>query len=66
VPGDKLTVSQHPGKAGDHEDIYIAIRDAFDAMERQLKEWKRRLKGEVKTPSGSPERGILAELPKDR
>ena len=64
VPGDDLAVSHHPGKAGDHEDVYIAIRDSFSAMERQLKEWKRKVRGEVKTPAGSA-RGIQAEPPGD-
>jgi len=26
----------------------VAIRDSFDAMERQLEQWKQRIRGEVK------------------
>jgi ribosomal subunit interface protein len=36
VPGEELVVSRDPQKDHSHEDIYVAIRDAFDAMERQL------------------------------
>jgi ribosomal subunit interface protein len=49
VPGAELAISNNPGDSSAHEDIYVAIRDAFDALERQLEEWKRRVRGEVKT-----------------
>lgn len=48
VPGAELAISNKPGDIDAHEDVYVAIRDAFDAMERQLEEWKRRVRGEVK------------------
>jgi ribosomal subunit interface protein len=31
-----------------HEDIYVAIRDAFDAVRRRLEDFSRRQRGEVK------------------
>jgi hypothetical protein len=34
----KLAVSSRPGNVEAHEDVHVAVRDAFDAMERQLKE----------------------------
>lgn len=37
VPGDNLIVKRDPKNAEAHEDIGIALRDAFDAMERQVK-----------------------------
>ena len=49
VPGAELAISNKPGDVHAHEDVYVAIRDSFDAMERQLEEWKRRVRGEVKT-----------------
>jgi ribosomal subunit interface protein len=36
LPGDKLVVARDPENHA-HEDIYIAIRDAFEAVRRQLK-----------------------------
>src|SRR4030066_1175632 len=36
------------------EDIYVAIRDAFDAAGRQLEDHARRQRGEVKKPQGPP------------
>ena len=40
VPGTELVVSNNPGDIHTHEDAYVAIRDAFDAMQRQLRKWK--------------------------
>lgn len=48
VPGKELAVSraQHDNHA--HEDIYVAIRDAFEAMRRKVEEFARRQRGEIK------------------
>jgi ribosomal subunit interface protein len=43
VRGAELVVKRQP-----HEDIYVAVRDAFDAARRQMEEYERRLRGEVK------------------
>jgi hypothetical protein len=32
-----------------HEDVYIAIRDAFDAAVRRVEDQARRLRGDVKS-----------------
>ena len=41
---------QHrPSKHGAHEDLYVAIRDAFNAAGRQLQDYVRRQSGAVKT-----------------
>ncbi|MCB2054703.1 MAG: HPF/RaiA family ribosome-associated protein [Geminicoccaceae bacterium] len=49
VPRKELVVSRDPGPHGDHFDPYVVVRDAFDAMERQLEEHSRKVRGEVKT-----------------
>jgi ribosome-associated translation inhibitor RaiA len=38
VPGAHLVVSRTAGKDPAHEDVYIAIRDAFRAARRQLED----------------------------
>ncbi|OGT19535.1 MAG: ribosomal subunit interface protein [Gammaproteobacteria bacterium RBG_16_57_12] len=43
VPGGELTVGREP-----HEDLYVAIRDACNAARRQLQEFSRRQRGDVK------------------
>lgn len=40
LPGKELAVSSNPGDVNAHEDAYVTIRDAFNAMERQIKKWK--------------------------
>jgi ribosomal subunit interface protein len=34
------------------EDVYVALRDAFDATRRQLEDVAREQRGDVKTPAG--------------
>jgi len=51
VPGRELAVSREPKDAHEkyaNPDIYTSIRDAFEAAERQLLEFKRQQRGEVK------------------
>lgn len=43
VAGSEIVVNR------DHaDDVYVALRDAFDAANRQLEEYARKLRGEVK------------------
>lgn len=48
VPGKKLAVSREHAANHAHEDIYVAIRDAFEAVRRQLEGHMQRLRGETK------------------
>lgn len=44
VPGGEIVVNR------DHaEDIYVALRDAFDAAKRQVEDYARKIRGDVKT-----------------
>jgi ribosomal subunit interface protein len=47
VRGGELVIKRQP-----HEDIYVAIREAFDAAHRQLEDHEQRLRGKVKTHEG--------------
>lgn len=48
-PSEKdLTETHEPGKHAAHEDIYVAIRDAFNAAGRKLQDYARRRRGKVK------------------
>lgn len=49
VPEKELVVSHDPGPQEDRFKPALAVRDAFDAMERQLEEHGRKRRGEVKT-----------------
>lgn len=48
VPGTELVVSRDPSEHQAHEDVYVAIRDAFDAARRRLEDQSRRQHGAVK------------------
>ena len=50
VPGGHLVASREPDGHHAYTDVYIAIRDAFDAMERQLGALRER-RGERSVPS---------------
>ena len=49
VPGTELVANRHPKNKHAHEDVYVAVRDAFDAARRQLEDYGRKLSGRVKT-----------------
>ncbi|MFY0610809.1 MAG: ribosome-associated translation inhibitor RaiA [Hyphomicrobiaceae bacterium] len=49
IPQGPVVVSHEPGNVHDHKDVYLAIRDAFRAAKRQLKEHRQKLRGDVKT-----------------
>lgn len=54
LPGHELVVNRVQ-----HEDPYVALRDAFDSMKRQLEDVVRKRRGDVKhhaeRPRGEPE-----------
>jgi ribosomal subunit interface protein len=64
VPDAELVVSRAHDKNHAHEDVYVAIRDSFDAMRRQLEDYSRRRRGHVKTHEPPPH-GRIAELNPD-
>ncbi|QSA97187.1 HPF/RaiA family ribosome-associated protein [Methylococcus sp. EFPC2] len=48
VPNKHIVVSRDHHDKQAHEDVYVALRDAFDAVKRQLEEHVRIQRGEVK------------------
>ena len=48
VPGGEVVASRDPGQDHAHEDVYVAIRDAFNAAGRQLQDYVRVHRGKVK------------------
>jgi len=48
VPGNEIVVSRDPGLNHAHEDIYVTIRDAFNAVRRQLENYVRQRQGNDK------------------
>lgn len=48
VPGRQIVVHRDPAEAHAHEDLHVAIRDAFKAARRQLQDHVRILDGDIK------------------
>jgi ribosomal subunit interface protein len=61
VPGTELAVNNKPGDVNAHEDVHVAIRDAFNAMERRLKKWKQQVRGQPKAHE-APLQGRIVEI----
>jgi ribosomal subunit interface protein len=54
VPQGELVVSREPEERHSHEDVYVAIRDAFNAAQRRLAAYARRQRGDVKVHEAPP------------
>ena len=61
IPGKEIVVKRDPPEHHAHEDIYVAIRDCFDAVRRQLEDHVRRRRGDVKSHV-VPAHGRIARL----
>ena len=61
VPGQDVSVSRDHALDGAHEDVYVAIRDAFRAARRQLQDHVRRQRQDIKVHV-EPDHGRVAYL----
>ena len=64
VPGKDVFVGHSGPLNHAHEDVYVAIRDAFNAAGRQLEDHVRRMRGDVKTHT-APQHGKVVRLFED-
>lgn len=64
VPGGEIVVKRDPSEHHAHEDILVAVRDAFDAARRQLEDHTRVSRGDVKDHE-TPSHGHIARLFKE-
>jgi ribosomal subunit interface protein len=65
VPGREIVVSREPAGHHAYEDVYVAIRDAFDAAKRQLEDYVREVRGSVKTHEPLPQGRIAGLHPEE-
>jgi ribosomal subunit interface protein len=61
VPGRVIVVNRAPQQHHEHEDVHVAIRDAFDAIRRRLEDYVRESRGFTKTHA-EPAEGRIARL----
>jgi ribosomal subunit interface protein len=65
VPGSEIVVGRDPETHHAREDVYVAIRDAFDVTRRLLEDYVRQGRGDVKLHA-VPDHGRIARLLPDR
>jgi ribosomal subunit interface protein len=63
-PGGEAVVNRSPSEDHSHEDVYVALRDAFKAARRQLQDRQRLLRGDVK-PHEAPPHGRIASIDRE-
>jgi len=63
LPGGELVVNQDPGLDHAKEDFFVAMRDAFNAMEKQLRSFAARGQGQVKTHDVPPHGTVTRLFP---
>ena len=63
IPTGEISVRGPGPKNHAHEDIYVAVRDAFDAIARRLEDRARRMRGDVKAHETSPHGTVTKILP---
>jgi ribosomal subunit interface protein len=59
VPGSELVADKEAGE------LFAAVREAFDAAERQVETWSQRRRGDVKTPVLPPEGQVVRVFPEE-
>jgi ribosome-associated translation inhibitor RaiA len=57
---EEAAISKHTEVHPEHKDLYVAVRDAFVVARRQLQDYIKRLRGEVKTHHEDPRTGVRA------
>lgn len=65
VPGHELVAGRESPKHQAYEDAYVAVRDAFDSLRRQLEDLARRERRDVKHHETPPHGRISALVPGD-
>ena len=55
VPDRTIVVGRDPAERQANEDLHVAVRDAFDAAKRQLQDYMRTRRGDVKARAATPQ-----------
>lgn len=62
VPGSEIVVTREAGLNHAHEDVFVALRDAFSAAQRQLEDHVRKTSGYKTKQHPTPEHGEVVRL----
>ncbi len=63
VPGREIVVRRDPPEHHAHEDVYVAVREAFDSARRQVEDYVREKRGQTKAHETPPHGKIARILP---
>jgi cold shock CspA family protein/ribosome-associated translation inhibitor RaiA len=63
LPGAELVVRREPAEHHAHEDLAVALHDAFDEIKRQLQDYVRKVGGAVKAHEAPPHGRIVRLFP---
>ncbi|WP_260293051.1 HPF/RaiA family ribosome-associated protein [Sedimenticola hydrogenitrophicus] len=63
VRGRELVASRKPDQHHAHEEMHVAIRDAFAATKRQLRQFTHKLRHEVKSHQSPPHGRVVSLMP---
>jgi cold shock CspA family protein/ribosome-associated translation inhibitor RaiA len=66
LPGREIAVNRNPPQHHAHEDVYVAIRDAFEALSRRVEDVARERRGDVKTHQAEPSGRVSRLFPDKR
>jgi ribosomal subunit interface protein len=65
VPGGEIVASRSADEHHAHEDVYVAVRDAFNAVKRQLEDHVRVQRHKVKMHTPAPHGKVLRLFPEE-
>ena len=65
VPGREIVVRRDPPEDHAHEDVVVAVRDAFKAARRRLQDYARERRGQTKAHEEPPHGRIARLFPED-
>jgi len=65
VPGDEIVIQRADSADHAHEDVFVALRDAFKAARRRLQDYERRRRRQLKFHAG-PLQGRISEIDRKR
>jgi ribosomal subunit interface protein len=63
LPGGEIAINRANPNSHAHEDIYVAIRDAFEAATRKLQDHVRRHRGDIKLHEAPPHGRVKSLFP---
>ena len=65
LPGGEMVSTREPSEHKEYKEIGVAIRDAFDTAARQLEDYVRIQRGDVKFHAGLPHARVSKLIPAD-